>query len=153
MHVWKKVFHTDATIDEQQGEVTRTILSLPFNGQEQDVDAMLQLYDDPETLLFDKPDDNSDDKPEESGKLDDKKESRRTINEASDDNRDDKRTIILEYIRNHGDVKTDDLVKFLGSSATRVKVLLYQLVADGFIEPLGANSNRTYRIKVEEKPH
>lgn len=149
MHVWKKVFHTDATIDEQQGEVTRTILSLPFNGHEQDVDAMSQLYDDPETLLFDKPDD----KPEETGKADDKKESNRTINEASDDNREDKRTIILEYIRNHGDVKTDDLVKFLGSSATRVKVLLYQLVADGFIEPLGANSNRTYRIKVEEKPH
>lgn len=125
MHVWKKVFHTDATIDEQQGEVTRTIFSLPFNGHEQDVDAMSQLYDDPETLIIDK----------------------------TDDNRDDKRTIILEYIRNHGDVKTDDLVKFLGSSATRVKVLLYQLVADGFIEPLGANRNRTYRIKVEEKPH
>ena len=153
MHVWKKVFHTDATIDEQQGEVTRTILSLPFNGQEQDVDAMLQLYDDPETLKFDKMDDNLDDKPEEFGKSDDKKESMRTINEAPDDNRDDKRTIILEYIRNHGDVKTDDLVKLLGSSATRVKVLLYQLVADGFIEPLGANRNRTYRIKVEEKPH
>ena len=153
MHVWKKVFHTDATIDEQQGEVTRTILSLPFNGQEQDVDAMLQLYDDPETLKFDEMDDNLDDKPEEFGKSDDKKESMRTINEAPDDNRDDKRTIILEYIRNHGDVKTDDLVKLLGSSATRVKVLLYQLVADGFIEPLGANRNRTYRIKVEEKPH
>lgn len=139
MHVWKTVFHTDATIDEQQGEVTRAILSLSFNGHEQDVDAMLQLYDDPETLLFDKPDDKMDDKSEESGKADDKKESSRTINETSDDNRDDKRTIILEYIRNHGEVKTDDLVK---SSATRVKVILYKLVEDGFIEPFGANRNR-----------
>ena len=42
-------------------------------------------------------------------------------------------------------------MKLLGSSATRVKVLLYQLVADGFIEPLGVNRNRTYRI--EKKPH
>lgn len=140
MHVWKKVFHTDATIDEQQGEVTRTILSLPFNGHEQDVDAMLQLYDDPETLIIDKTDDKLGDKPEESGR-------------SGNNNMDDKRTIILEYIRNHGKVKTDNLVKLLGSSVTRVKVLLYQLVTDGFIEPLGTNRNRTYRIKVEEKPH
>lgn len=140
MHVWKKVFHTDATIDEQQGEVKRTILSLPFNGHEQDVDAMSQLYDDPETLIIDKTDDKLGDKPEESGR-------------SGDNNMDDKRTIILEYIRNHGKVKTDNLVKLLGSSVTRVKVLLYQLVTDGFIEPLGTNRNRTYRIKVEEKPH
>lgn len=140
MHVWKTVFHTDATIDEQQGEVKRTILSLPFNGHEQDVDAMLQLYDDPETLIIDKTDDKLGDKPEESGR-------------SGDNNMDDKRTIILEYIRNHGKVKTDNLVKLLGSSVTRVKVLLYQLVTDGFIEPLGTNRNRTYRIKVEEKPH
>lgn len=85
----EKVFHTDATIDEQQGEVTRTIFSLPFNRHEQDVDAMLQLYDDPETLIIDKTDDKLGDKPEESGRSDDKKESKRTINEVSGDNMDD----------------------------------------------------------------
>lgn len=45
MHVWKKVYHTDASICESDGEVERTILSLPFDGHEQDVNAMLQLYD------------------------------------------------------------------------------------------------------------
>ena len=46
------------------------------------MDAMLQLYDDPETLIIDKTDDKLGDKPEESGR--------------SGDNMDNKRTIILE---------------------------------------------------------
>ena len=52
MHVWKKVYHTDASICESDGEVERTILSLPFDGHEQDVNAMLQLYDNAEELTF-----------------------------------------------------------------------------------------------------
>jgi len=47
MHVWKKVFHTDAHIYEKEGDIDRTILSLPFGGHEQDVKAMLQFYDNP----------------------------------------------------------------------------------------------------------
>ena len=43
------------------------------------MDAMLQLYDDPETLIIDKTDDQLGDKPEESSRSDDKKESKRTI--------------------------------------------------------------------------
>ena len=50
MYVWKKVYHTEASIGEVSGEVTRTMLTLPFNGNEQDVEAMLQLYDDIEEL-------------------------------------------------------------------------------------------------------
>ena len=53
------------------------------------MDAMLQLYDDPETLIIDKTDDKLGDKPEESGRSDDKKESKRTINKVSGDNMDD----------------------------------------------------------------
>ncbi len=52
MHVWKEVYHTDASICESDGEVERTILSLPFDGHEQDVNAMLQLYDNAEELTF-----------------------------------------------------------------------------------------------------
>lgn len=50
MHVWNKVYHTKASISEKNGEVDRTILTLPFNDYEQDVDAMLKLYDDYESL-------------------------------------------------------------------------------------------------------
>lgn len=34
------------------GEVERTVLTLPFGGHEQDVNAMLQLYDNAEELTF-----------------------------------------------------------------------------------------------------
>ena len=52
LYVWNKVYHTDAIISEQEGEVERTVLTLPFDGHEQDVDAMLQLYDNAEELTF-----------------------------------------------------------------------------------------------------
>lgn len=47
MHVWRKVYHVEAHIGEKDGEVDRTILTLPFGGHEQDVEAMLRFYDDP----------------------------------------------------------------------------------------------------------
>lgn len=50
MHVWNKVFHTDASITETADGVERTVLTLPYDGHEQDVDAMLLLYDNPEEL-------------------------------------------------------------------------------------------------------
>ena len=53
MYVWNHVYHTEASIDEKDGEVDRTILTLPYNGHEQDVDAMLQLYDDYEQFSND----------------------------------------------------------------------------------------------------
>ena len=57
--------------------------------------------------------------------LDDKADDKRTIKT------DDKRTIIIKYINRNGEVKTEDLVKLLGSSTTRIKMLLYQLVDEG----------------------
>lgn len=51
MHVWRNVFHTEADISELPGEVERTVLTLPFNGHEVDVDAMLKLYEIPESVV------------------------------------------------------------------------------------------------------
>lgn len=62
---------------------------------------------------------------------------------------DDKRTIIVDFIRREGEAKTEDLVKLLGSSKTRIKVLLYQLVDEGVLVPCGGNRNRTYKLKEE----
>ena len=49
-------------------------------------------------------------------------------NDKADDKRtikaDDKRTIIIEYIHRNDEAKTEDLVKLLSSSTTRIKVLL-----------------------------
>lgn len=80
-------------------------------------------------------------------------QTKRTINvddkEKMDDNSkaDDKRTIIIEYIRRNGEAKTEDLVKLLGSSTTRTKVLIYQLVDEGVLVSCGGNRNRTYKLR------
>ncbi len=72
-------------------------------------------------------------------------------NNKADDKRtikaDDKRTIVIDYIRRNGEAKTEDLVKLLGSSTTRTKVLLYQLVDEGILVSCGGNRNRTYKLK------
>ena len=60
---------------------------------------------------------------------------------------DDKRTIILNFIRKNGEVKTEDIATFVGLGTTRVKVLLYELLEEGLIERIGGNRNRTYKIK------
>lgn len=82
---------------------------------------------------------NVDDKEkmDDNGRADDK----RTIKA------DDKRTIIIEYIRRNGEAKTEDLVKLLGSSTTRTKVLIYQLVDEGVLVSCGGNRNRTYKLR------
>ena len=76
-------------------------------------------------------------------------------NDKADDKRtiktDDKRTIIIEYIHRKGEAKTEDLVKLLGSSTTRIKVLLYQLVDEGILVSCGGNRNRTYKLKEQEQ--
>ena len=48
-YVWNKVFHANAKIEEKEN-ADRTVLTLPFDGHEQDVQAMIQMYDNPEEL-------------------------------------------------------------------------------------------------------
>lgn len=76
-------------------------------------------------------------------------------NDKADDKRtikaDDKRTIIIEYIHRNGEAKTEDLVKLLSSSTTRIKMLLYQLVDEGILVSCGGNRNRTYKLKGREQ--
>ena len=79
----------------------------------------------------------------------DKTDDKRTIKADDNGKADDKRTIIVDYIRKKGEAKTEDLVKLLGSSTTRTKVLLYQLVEDDVLVACGGNRNRTYKLKEE----
>ena len=50
-HVWEQVYHTPASITENVG-VERVTLTLNNGGNQQDVMAMLKLYDDPEQLTY-----------------------------------------------------------------------------------------------------
>lgn len=88
-------------------------------------------------------DDKSDDKATIKSGSDDKSDDKVTIKSESDD----KRTIILNFIRENGEVKTEDIATFVGLGTTRVKVLLYELLEEGLIERIGGNRNRTYKIK------
>lgn len=51
MLVWEHVFHAAAKIEEEMG-VERVVLTLNKDGHEQDVNAMLELYDNPEELTI-----------------------------------------------------------------------------------------------------
>ena len=76
-----------------------------------------------------------------------KADDKRTIKTDGNVKADDKRTKIVEYLRNNGEAKTEELVRVIGSSTTRTKVILYQLVDEGVLIPCGGNRNRTYRLK------
>lgn len=51
MLVWEHVFHAAAKIEEEMG-IERVVLTLNKDGHEQDVKAMLELYDNPEELTI-----------------------------------------------------------------------------------------------------
>lgn len=52
LFIWEKVYHAQAHIAEKESEADRTILTLPYEGHEQDVQAMLQFYDNPTELTL-----------------------------------------------------------------------------------------------------
>lgn len=149
MQVWKKVYHTEANISETQDEVARTVLTLPFDGHEQDVDAMLELYDDPDELIFGEGVATNTDKTDLSVNITD---NVAINNEKSCDNNKKvaikgKRLVILDYLSQHNNATSKVLSQLLGISTARVKVYLSELEDAGLVIPHGANKNRTYSIK------
>jgi predicted HTH transcriptional regulator len=54
---------------------------------------------------------------------------------------------ILDFLKKKGEIKSKDLVAILGVKDRRVKYLLQGLVDNGLIIALGANRNRTYKLK------
>lgn len=59
----------------------------------------------------------------------------------------DKKEQILAFISSHGEVKADDVAKHIGLGASRTRDYLKQLVEEGKLLAMGANKNRTYKIK------
>lgn len=156
MHVWRKVYHTEASICETQEEVDRTILTLSFNGNEMDVDAMLQLYDDGEGVviagsngnLSGKTDKELPDKATLLGKVTDKLRLSGK-NEGKLPKTDafiDKITDIYIYISQHPHSSAENIATFTGKSKESAKKYLQALVAIEMITPEGGNKNRTYSI-------
>ncbi len=143
LHLWQNVFHTNATIREKDGEVDRTILTLPFDGNEPDVDAMLKLYDGGATQAY-------------TGKsflsptnIADKLSINKNIADklSINDKTIDKLAEIIEFLATVGSAKTVDIATTIGKSPSRVKEYLKYLVQIDLITPQGGNKNRTYSLK------
>lgn len=142
MHIWKTVYHTDANISDQSGEVQRTVLTLPYDGHEPDVNAMLDLYDDSEDLIFDA----ANDKTATNDSGGDKTYDKTAINSKVDDRTGDKKTAILAFIADNPNTKACVIADHIGLKASRTREYLTELIGEGLIEPRGANKNRTYSV-------
>ena len=159
MHVWRKVYHTEAIINESTEDIDRTTLTLPFNGNEPDIDAMLNLYDDAEDIMIPNEGDNLSgketaellDKMYLSGKngqeLPDKSALSGKIveqinlsgnlkgKEQITESLIDKLTDICIYISQHPHSAKEDIAAFIKRSDETAKKLLQTLVAIGWCLP------------------
>ncbi len=155
MHVWSKVFHTDADISELSGEVERTVLTLPFNGHEADVEAMLKLYGDADYDLSGQNDDLSG---ERNGELPDKTSLLGKITQKislsgslkeklpKTEAYMDKLADICIYLSRHPHSSKEEVAAYIGRSEETTKKFLQALSAMEMITPEGGNKNRTYSI-------
>ena len=55
--------------------------------------------------------------------------------------------IIIEYLTDHAEVSIAELSDTLGVKTSRLKNLIYDLIADDLVVPEVANRNRRYRMK------
>ena len=55
---------------------------------------------------------------------------------------------ILDYLATHSEVKSQEIAEMLGLGISRVKVYLAELADVGLIIRLGANKDRTYKLKL-----
>ncbi|MBQ0019149.1 MAG: hypothetical protein KBT39_01340 [Bacteroidales bacterium] len=148
-------------LSARSGEAPRTILTLPFDGHEQDVDAMLELYDDPDELILGEADDKNGDKTAINDSAGDKNGDKTAINESMDDrygdktaiNSDigdkngDKKDLILAFIADNPNSRAGVIADHIGLKASRTREYLTELVKEGKLIFEGANKNRTYSIK------
>jgi predicted HTH transcriptional regulator len=58
-----------------------------------------------------------------------------------------KKQAIIDYLTEHPSSKSKELSELLGVNASRTKVYLQELIADGVVAAEGGNRNRTYRLK------
>ena len=142
-HVWEHVYHTPAEINEEVG-VERVTVTLPNGGHEQDVKAMLELYDNPEELTF----------PEEemSDKVSGNKENVRQNNELSDKTKisgklSDKLSDIVVWTASEEFVSTNMVVSRFGIDERNARRYLTRLVDLKFLLAEGENKNKKYRYK------
>lgn len=153
-NVWSHVYHTSASITEEVG-VDRVIVTLPNGGHEQDVKAMLELYDNPEELTFpEKVNDNVDvnDKVADKVAIKQKIVDKMATNNKNGDklsiteNVIDKMADIVVYLETHPQSSSNAIAKLINLQISSAKNYLTRLMELGFVVSHGANKNRTYSL-------
>ena len=159
-HVWEHVYHTPAEINEEVG-VERVTVTLPNGGHEQDVKAMLELYDNPEELTFleemsDKVSENKENVRQTnnlSDNLSDKQDLKDKIKaELSDktkisDKLSDKLSDIVVWTASKEFVSTNMVVSQFGIDERNARRYLTRLVDLKFLSAEGENKNKKYRYR------
>lgn len=158
--VWEHVYHTPVQITEEAGDPTRVIVTLSNGGHEQDVKAMLELYDDPDELTF--PDDNNlfgpdkvSDKMSDKSKVSDKMSDKMVLKDEiiqklsdkpkmSDKMSDILSDIVLMALSNEY-ITTSMVVSDLSLDTRKARRYITRLVDLGYLVSEGGNKNKKYR--------
>ena len=149
--VWEHVYHTPAVITEEVG-VDRVIVELPTGGHEQDMQAMLELYDNPEELTFPQGDDriNGQDV-RQNGKLADKSALMANLADKLSDKKAiwpsiiDKLADILIFAQQKEYVLSSEIESLVDVSDRTARRYLNVLADAGFLKADGGNKNKKYR--------
>ena len=114
------------------------IPSILYTWKEQGWDEpVINQFFDPNRIVLSLPLTKSDDK-KVAIKSDDKKG---TIKSAA------QKAMIIEYLTDHVDGSVAEFSELLGVKTSRVKKLIYELIAEEIIISIGGNRNRKYRLK------
>lgn len=154
-HVWNHVYHTPAEIHEDMG-VDRVTVTLPNGGHEQDVKAMLELYDHPEELTF--PEEgvseyvsgNGEDVRNNVGlseKLSEKQDIMLRLSEKMSEKMSERLSEIIMMAKSQELIAASDVFSLLSVDERQARRYLNRLVDLGFLEAEGVTKNKKYRYK------
>lgn len=152
-YIWEHVYHTSAIIEEEMG-VDRVFLKLNKGEHEQDVKAMIELYDNPEELTFeeDVPQNSTQNQNADKRPINLKTADKWSIKKELTDKWSittslaDKLADIVIFATDKKVINTEDVVALLSVSDTSAKRYLRQLTEYGYLAAEGGNKNRTYHI-------
>ena len=57
------------------------------------------------------------------------------------------KAMIIDYLTDHVEGSVAELSDLLGVKTSRVKKLIYELISEEIVIPIGGNRNRKYRLK------
>ncbi|MCM1518599.1 MAG: putative DNA binding domain-containing protein [Pseudoflavonifractor sp.] len=159
--VWEKVYHTPVTMEETHSNgVDRTILTLSTGGNEQDVEAMLELYDADSIDCVEEPgsykyeiDQKSDRKvtgsdqktectDQKIGCSDQKTDQKAT----SSDQKTDQKNRIINLIRHKPEISRSELAARLSIHESSVKRRLEALMRENRILRVGPDKGGSWKI-------